>query len=60
MILDRKKIIFEKKVIFGVWGAIYVILLISGVRFGEIFMKINDQHLIVNGADVRDHDGLGY
>ena len=37
------------------WGAFYVNLPISGVRFGR---KINNQHLIMNGANVRDHNGI--
>ena len=39
------------------WGAFYVNLPILGVRFGG---KINNQHLIMNGADVRDQNDLGY
>ena len=34
-----------------------MILPISRVRFDEI---INYQHLIMNGADVSGHNGLGY
>ena len=34
-----------------------MILPFSGVRFDEI---INYQILIMNGADVRGHNGLGY
>ena len=56
MIIDRKKEFLKKSHFWGV-GAFYRILPISGVRFGG---KINDQHLIMNGADVRDQNDLGY
>ena len=57
MIIDRKKKNFWKKFIFGVWGAFYVILPISGVRFDE---KISDQHSVVHLANVKDPSDLEY
>ena len=56
MIIDRKKKEFSKKSHFWGMGGILCDSANFGVRFSK---KINDQHLIMNGADIRDQNDLG-